>query len=359
VLKGSALFVLGAATALLTSAGGAAEGAARAGGGLIEFTSYRAGAHGIYVVRVDTGAVRLLASDTGTAVGATWSPDGRQLAFFRERDSVDGSCVRCVRLYVMDADGRRKRHLTSNDGGYGGAAWSPDGTLIAFDACDGDACAVCVIRPDGSALRRITPFGIDGEPVWSPDGARIAFDGTASDEEGIHVVAVDDGRVQRLTSDDDEGPRWSPDGTQIAFTRSTPLGHRDARTDLYVVAPDGSGLRRLTGPRRKQNYDPAWSPDGALLAFIGYREVPPGHPDTSAVYAMRPDGTMLRRLTRFGAAPTEPAWSPDGRQIAFLSRNDPDEFPIYVMAAHGGRARPLSFAAHAELDLAWQPTVSR
>ena len=40
------------------------------------------------------------------------------------------------------------------------------------------------------------------------------------------------------------GPRWSPDGTRLVFASGT--GNPDERPDLYSVAPDGSGLARLT-----------------------------------------------------------------------------------------------------------------
>jgi Tol biopolymer transport system component len=36
---------------------------------------------------------------------------------------------------------------------------------------------IYVVRPDGSALRRVTaPTEIAGTPQWSPDGSRLGFD---------------------------------------------------------------------------------------------------------------------------------------------------------------------------------------
>jgi Tol biopolymer transport system component len=48
---------------------------------------------------------------------------------------------------------------------------------------------------------------------------------------------------QALTTDlaADTQPEWSPDGEWIAF-----LSDRSGHVDLYVVHPDGTGLRRLT-----------------------------------------------------------------------------------------------------------------
>lgn len=336
--------------------------------GLIAFSSFREGTHGIYAIALEGTGVRRLASNT--AADSAWSPDGRQIAFLRDGTTADADCRECIDLYVMDADGSNQRRLTrTGGGGYGGPAWAPDGNLIAFDRCDGgvdadeDSCAVHVIAPDGSGLRRVTPYGLDGEPVWSPDGKRIAFDGLVVEEDGIYVIAADGGGLRRLTSLRDTGPRWSPDGRKIAFTRMTRLGGRDARQDIYVIAADGSGLRRLTDDGLKKSTDPSWSPEGKLIAFVGWRELPGLCPDGAAVYVMAPDGSSRRRLTRGRPMHGAPTWSPDGKQIAFESlsyrdcmSDDLGEWPIYVMAADGSGERRLGPDAHTELGLAWQPT---
>jgi TolB protein len=59
--------------------------------------------------------------------------------------------------------------------------------------------------------------------------------------------------------------------------------------------------------------DPAWSPDGAWLAFAGH--------DGYAIemFAVRPDGSSVTRLTSDGQFGRSPAWSPDGRHVAYLS----------------------------------------
>ena len=82
-------------------------------------------------------------------------------------------------------------------------------------------------------------------------GSASAFasaDGTqgGSDESGIRTTRLDGTGLRRLIAEPgDEYPPWSPDGGTIAFGRLTKAVGR-----IYVVSPDGGGLRRLTDPQR-------------------------------------------------------------------------------------------------------------
>ena len=57
-----------------------------------------------------------------------------------------------------------------------------------------------------------------------------------------------------------ETPVWSPDGRWIAFSGGT----WSACCQIYVVHPDGSGLRQLTHDPQGV-FEPAWMPDGKQL----------------------------------------------------------------------------------------------
>lgn len=82
---------------------------------------------------------------------------------------------------------------------------------------------------------------------------------------------------------------------------------------LHVVAPDGTGLLRLTDHNGGMF---TWSPDGTRLAQSTGREL----------IIVRADGSGRTTLaTAYGAL--IPVWSPDGRFIAY---NDPDEGLLVV-----------------------------
>jgi hypothetical protein len=89
-------------------------------------------------------------------------------------------------------------------------------------------------------------------------------------------------------------PAPSPDG-QIAYVRALPGG----TTEFHVVRPDGTGDRTILKlPIDGRVFTPelAWSPDGAELGFVSDHEAARSFYD-SDVYAVRPDGSGLRRVT--------------------------------------------------------------
>jgi Tol biopolymer transport system component len=79
---------------------------------------------------------------------------------------------------------------------------------------------------------------------------------------------------------------------------------------MYIVAVDGS--RAVDLSRVGEGGQVAWSPDGRSILFASHRDHPDNYRD---IYVMRPNGSGVKRLTRVRAE--TPAWSPDGRYIVF------------------------------------------
>ena len=140
----------------------------------------------------------------------------------------------------------------------------------------------------------------------------------------------------------------------IAFLRSDAgLGRGSA--GLFVIRPDGSGLRRLT-PGGSDIGLFEWAPDGSRIAYLDRR---------GALWLVRPDGTgrVLLAASSPLRSPWVLSWSPDGKAIAVLAR-DPAEGPptppnafsdlrIYVVPTDGGAPRRLPSGNVIEFD--WSP----
>lgn len=199
----------------------------------------------------------------------------------------------------------------------------------------------------------ITSFsgGVFGRvPDWSPDCSQIAYQSNSADRDNydIYVMAPDGSGVRRLTThpSHDGSPAWSPDGSEIAF--ASDRGEGEA---VWIVGFDGKGLRRLT-PEPALGFSPAWSPDGERIAFIA------GDKNNWDLFVVQTDGSDLQNLTN---TPDRheggPAWSPDGSEILFDALAE-GHWEIYVMEADGTKERQLTRNRAMDARPSWSPDGS-
>jgi len=207
----------------------------------------------LWTMFANGGGQRQLTHGTAVAAEPAWSPDGKAIVF---RGSANGG--RTFDLFTIPATGGAAKNITRDPACVGALnpSWSPDGKLIVFQRMknnSGAGTGLYTIRPDGSALKRMTVGGMD--PAWSPGGRTIAAvfpDPRSGGQLQIYTVSPNGTGRRRLTSGaESTAPAWAPDGGAIVFVRGT---------QIALVGARGGRVKQITRPLKGLAFvdTPAW-----------------------------------------------------------------------------------------------------
>lgn len=180
-------------------------------------------------------------------------------------------------IFVADANGNNAKPLLPHPDQDYNASFSQDGKWIVFTSNRNGSADIYRAHPDGSGLERLTDDpAFDDQGALSPDGKYLAFVSSRIKQADIWILELKTRKLRNLTNHPagDFRPAWSPDGKWIVFSTdrdsTKPKGAggftTQHSTELYLIRPDGSDLRRVTNTHTFAG-SPAWSPDGKQLAF--------------------------------------------------------------------------------------------
>lgn len=214
-----------------------------------------------------------------------------------------------------------------------------------------------------SGAKQLTHGRYDsGWAVWSPNGKRLAFDSNRNDHtpnnskhvNDLFVMRPDGSGVKKLTNSRAASgdAAWSPNGRLIAF--DSDRGSRKGFRAIYVMKVKSRKITRITRPARPfSDYEPRFSPDGKYLVFTRARGTADNAP--AALFTVRLNGSSLHRLTRFTLHVGASDWSPEGKQIVFEGYPNGPYGDIYVIDATGGNPVNLTNDTTGQADPVWSP----
>jgi Tol biopolymer transport system component len=273
----------------------------------------------VWTINADGTGVRRIAG----GVGASWSPDGREIAVVKDGGKIEILSSEGVHLRTIDLGIPRDNAVDQ------APAWSQDGQVLALqDRGDG---VLYVAPADGKGDSRPVVTGLadlvyEVNPAWSPDGKRLAFTREAPDTDDAWTSRPD-GSDLRLVARDVDVLTWSADGEAL-------IGESidDLRTYRYPV--DGGEPRLLSEAEEGRAVARGRiSPDGKrMVAAL----------DSGRLVVTRLDGSDPTELTR-PVTDSSPVWSPDGAEIAFLraSGSSEGESDMYLIRANGKGERQI------------------
>jgi TolB protein len=174
--------------------------------------------------------------------------------------------------------------------------------------------------------------------------SRIAFVSDITGKKEINVMDYDGYAPVRVTSDRSISlmPALSPDGKRVLY-----VSQKSGQWRLYEVDL-ATGDRTAAPLIGSTVVSPSWEPGGdgyAVAANVNGNQ---------ELFHVRKSG-HVDQLTHDGADDVSPTYSPDGKRVAFTS-NRGGSPQIYVMDAHGGRARRITFDGPYNSEPSWSPT---
>lgn len=244
------------------------------------------------------------------------SPDGEKIIY--ERNYFDIQTDReYSNLWIINADGRENRPLTTGNQNDFNAIWSKDQKTIFYQSNTDGSTQVYKMWLDKGNIAKIsnTQRSLSGLSV-SPDGKWIAC--------SMFVPATGKSFAQMPAKPD--GAKWNDPPVfidELVFRRDGSGYSKPGHRQLFLISSDGGSPIQMTATAHDHGGRLSWSKDGKSIYFSGnIRDDADYQPRNTELYKIDLGSGEIDELTdRFGPD-GNPVISPDGNTLAYLGFDD-------------------------------------
>ncbi len=226
------------------------------------------GTRNLYIMPVSGGTPKQITNTSINEFNALWRPDGNKIGFL---SSESGS----VQLWEMDIDGNNREKVSDIPGGISGFNYSPDLKNIAFFKKVNVLPGVKDLYPDlpKANARIYDDLMFRHWDHWTDNSFNHVFIASYSNGQVGDYYDLMEGEPYNAPLKPFGGIDqiiWSPDGQKLLYTSKKLFGKAYAvstNSDLYLYDLKTKSTQNLSEFNKGYDKNPVFSPDGKFLAW--------------------------------------------------------------------------------------------
>jgi len=273
------------------------------------------GTRDVYVVDLDstgiitTEPMRASSEVVGANGASDWSPDGKQLTFFRRRDDRWSLVIKSM------AENREREIYNAHVVGIGRPRWEPSGRSILFKAAFHERPGLQRLDIATGEISTVIPQFI-GHYDLIPNRRELIY------ETNRRTFFRHDLTTGATTAIHNVDPPWmmfgmaiSPDGDRLAYSANS--GPKAAALRVVELGNPASFREVYRCPPGEYMDAHVWTPDGREVIVKRAKPTQAAEKDESSIWAIDVETGTARRLGLNVNGINQIRLSPDGRRLSF------------------------------------------